>query len=79
MALLKRLKYEGHRTLVFSQSRVMLDMLQKALKRDKVRCSHIDGSIASAAKRQAIVERFQKDIRIGVLLLSSQVRICEMA
>ena len=74
MALLKRLKAEGHRTLVFSQSRVMLDTLQKACKRDKVRSVRIDGSIVSAAKRQAIVERFQQDKRIPVFLLSSQVR-----
>lgn len=73
MGLLKRLKAEGHRTLVFSQSRVMLDTLQKACKRDKLRSVRIDGSIVSAAKRQAIVDRFQQNKRIPVFLLSSQV------
>ena len=33
--LLQQLKTEGHRTLVFSQSRKMLDIIQKVLK-DKV-------------------------------------------
>jgi Helicase conserved C-terminal domain len=73
MALLKKLKAEGHRTLVFSQSRVMLDTLQKACKRDKLRCVRIDGSVVSAAKRSAIVQRFQTDESLSVFLLSSQV------
>jgi superfamily II DNA/RNA helicase len=73
MALLKRLKLGGHRTLVFSQSRVMLDTLQKALKREKLKCVRIDGQIKMAAQRQVIVEQFQTDDRIPVFLLSSQV------
>ena len=75
MALRKRLTSEGHRTLVFSQSRVMLDSLQEACARDELRSVRVDGSIGSAAKRQAVVERFQQDTSIPVFLLSSQVRM----
>ena len=34
MDLLKRLSMDGHRTLVFSQSRKMLDIIEKLLKTD---------------------------------------------
>ena len=37
ISLLTNLKREGHRTLVFSQSRKMLDIIEKVLK-NQVRC-----------------------------------------
>ena len=75
VALLKKLIKEGHDTLVFSQSIVMLDLLQKALKRLKIRCCRIDGSIAQPAKRQQIIDKFQDDRRLKVFLLTSGVRV----
>ena len=51
LALLDNLVAEGHRTLVFSQSRVMLDILQAAIKQRKWRFLRIDGSVASATDR----------------------------
>lgn len=39
--LLQRLKSEGHRTLVFSQSRKMLDIIQKVLNDKVCFCSRI--------------------------------------
>lgn len=74
MALVKRLRADGHRTLVFSQSRVMLDVLQAACRRERVRCVRIDGSITSAARRQDVVDKFQRNHRIPVFLLTSQAR-----
>lgn len=42
---------QGHRTLVFSQSRVMLDILQAAIKEAGWRFLRLDGSVTSAAER----------------------------
>lgn len=73
LALLRNLVAEGHRTLVFSQSRVMLDILETGVRAEGWRLCRIDGSIASAAERQARVEAFQSDLGIPVFLLTSQV------
>ncbi len=43
----------GHRTLLFSQSRVMLDVIAAALAGRGVPFLRIDGAVASAAERQA--------------------------
>jgi len=42
---------QGHRTLVFSQSRVMLDILQSAIRAAGWRFLRLDGSVASASDR----------------------------
>lgn len=42
---------QGHRTLVFSQSRVMLDILQLAITAANWAFLRLDGSITSAADR----------------------------
>lgn len=73
MALLRHLVGAGHRTLVFSQSRVMLDILQAAIVQERWRFCRVDGSVASAAERQARVESFQTDPSVPVFLLTSQV------
>lgn len=52
MGLLPELVARGHRTLVFSQSRVMLDILQAAISQKGYTFCRIDGSVASAADRQ---------------------------
>jgi SNF2 family DNA or RNA helicase len=79
MALLHKLKQGGHRALVFSQSRVMLDVLQKACKRELIKCARIDGSITSARDRQWVVDTFQREKDITALLLTSQVQhLCNL-
>lgn len=52
IALLKELIEAGHRALIFSQSRVMLDILQAAIQDRGYTFCRIDGSIASTAERQ---------------------------
>ncbi len=49
LALLDELVSGSHRVLVFSQSRLMLDILAGSLKHAYLR---IDGSVSSAAERQ---------------------------
>lgn len=52
MRLLAELVAKGHRTLIFSQSRVMLDILQAAIIQQSYQFRRIDGSISSATERQ---------------------------
>jgi hypothetical protein len=63
---------KGHRTLIFSQSRVMLDGLQAALSSAGHRLCRIDGGVATA-ERARLVAKFQGDATIPVFLLSSAV------
>jgi len=70
--LVKKLVADGHRTLVFSQSRVMLDILEAALKTESWNYCRVDGSLSSQ-DRQERVEMFQTRTDIPVFLLTSQV------
>lgn len=51
VALLAELMQGGHRTLVFSQSRVMLDIIQAATRDQSWPCLRIDGTVTSAQER----------------------------
>ncbi len=64
--LIARLIAEGHRTLLFSQSRVMLDVIGSVLAARGVAFLRIDGTIASAAERQA---RLHVQIFFGFFLI----------
>lgn len=70
--LLKILIPAGHRTLIFSQSRKMLDILEASLKAANWQFCRIDGSVPTD-ERQARVNVFQNDHSIQVFLLTSQV------
>lgn len=52
-ALVKELHSKGHRTLIFSQSRVMLDIMGSELRRMELAFLRIDGTL-SGAQREAI-------------------------
>ena len=56
--LLPRLKEDGHRILLFSQFKIMLDIIEDYLNLRKFKCERIDGSI-TGLKRQAAIDRFQ--------------------
>ena len=51
MALLTELIAGGHRVLVFSQSRVMLDILQAAIAQRAWAFLRIDGTVVSSSQR----------------------------
>jgi SNF2 family DNA or RNA helicase len=57
LKLVHRLHYAGHRTLIFSQSRLMLDILQRVLAHYRFASHRIDGSVKSA-ERQRIIDEF---------------------
>ncbi|KAL3915090.1 MAG: hypothetical protein SGILL_005808, partial [Bacillariaceae sp.] len=56
--LLPRLKQDGHRILLFSQFKIMLDILEDYLDAREYKFERIDGSI-TGHKRQSAIDRFQ--------------------
>eukprot|EP00934_Nitzschia_sp_Nitz4_P009022 Nitzschia sp. Nitz4//scaffold97_size77645//18109//25086//NITZ4_005513-RA/size77645-augustus-gene-0.24-mRNA-1//1//CDS//3329560641//9012//frame0 len=56
--LLPRLKENGHRVLLFSQFKIMLDVLEDYLHCKGLKFERIDGSI-TGHRRQAAIDRFQ--------------------
>ncbi|XP_069796561.1 DNA excision repair protein ERCC-6-like isoform X2 [Narcine bancroftii] len=72
LGLLERLREEGHRTLVFSQSRKMLDIIQRVLKVRGFALARMDGTL-SLLERQKVLESFQNCSKSSVFLLTTQV------
>jgi len=56
--LLPRLKENGHRVLIFSQFKIMLDILEDYLLAREMKFERIDGSI-TGHKRQQAIDRYQ--------------------
>ena len=76
--LLPRLKENGHRVLIFSQFKIMLDVLEDYLHTREVNFERIDGSI-TGNKRQQAIDRFQTPDKEGstrespfIMLLSTR-------
>ena len=71
------LKEEGHRVLLFSQFKIMLDLIEDYLVSRGMKMERIDGSI-TGQKRQQAIDRFQaKDAPKGseppfIMLLSTR-------
>ncbi|CAG9465715.1 unnamed protein product [Pedinophyceae sp. YPF-701] len=73
VSLCEELVARGHRTLVFSQSRKMLDILEADVRARGWRFCRIDGTVSSVKARQAEVDKFQSDTNIPLFLLTSGV------
>ncbi|XP_067084863.1 DNA excision repair protein ERCC-6-like [Osmerus mordax] len=71
--LLLRLKEEGHRTLVFSQSRKMLDIIERVLVNKGFKVMRVDGTVIHLVERERRISLFQTDKRYSVFLLTTQV------
>jgi hypothetical protein len=74
--LLPRLKANGHRVLVFSQFKIMLDILEDYFHEREFKAERIDGSI-TGKKRQMAIDRFQSPATEGkeapfVMMLSTR-------
>ncbi len=65
--LINEAQQGGHRTLVFSQFVSMLQLIKAALDADGVAYEYIDGD---TKERQARVDRFNKDEKVPVFLIS---------
>lgn len=70
--LLIRLKHSGHRTLVFSQSTKMLDVIEKVFTQSSVSYLRIDGSTAGNLRQKAVDDFNDCDNRIDAMLLSTK-------
>ncbi|XP_058261939.1 helicase SRCAP isoform X2 [Hemibagrus wyckioides] len=69
--LLRKLKYEGHRVLIFTQMTRMLDILEQFLNYHGHIYLRLDGS-TRVEQRQALMERFNADRRIFCFILSTR-------
>ncbi|KAL0045080.1 hypothetical protein WJX82_007731 [Trebouxia sp. C0006] len=58
--LLPKLKAEGHKVLIFSQFKIMMDVLEDSLRLRKYPVERIDGSVSSR-DRQAAIDRYSKN------------------
>ncbi|XP_069842841.1 DNA excision repair protein ERCC-6-like [Dendropsophus ebraccatus] len=70
--LLNKLREGGHKTLVFSQSRKMLDMIDRILNNQGFKVMRIDGTV-SLLDREKRISMFQTNRSYSVLLLTTQV------
>ncbi|XP_010971891.1 DNA excision repair protein ERCC-6-like [Camelus bactrianus] len=73
MDLLKRLRDEGHQTLVFSQSRRILNIIERLLKNRCFKILRIDGTITHLVEREKRISLFQQNKDYSVFLLTTQV------
>ena len=69
--LLRRLQAEGHRALIFTQMKKVLDILEQFLNIHGHRYLRLDGS-TKIEHRQMLTERFNTDNRILAFILSSR-------
>ncbi|NXQ88866.1 ERC6L protein, partial [Nyctibius grandis] len=73
VGLLERLREEGHRTLVFSQSRKMLDIIERVLSSRQFKIMRIDGTVTHLTEREKRINTFQSNKDYSIFLLTTQV------
>lgn len=71
--LLKILIEDKQKILLFSTSTKFLDIIEKLLDKNKIRFCRLDGKITSNDQREQIVQRFQRDKKLPLMLLTVQV------
>uniref|UniRef100_A0A0E0KXA0 Protein CHROMATIN REMODELING 24 n=1 Tax=Oryza punctata TaxID=4537 RepID=A0A0E0KXA0_ORYPU len=72
LPLLRNLVEEGHYVLIFSQTRVMLNLIQDALSIESHKFLRIDGT-TKLSERKKILKDFQEGLDSPILLLTSHV------
>lgn len=73
LQLLTILRDEGHCTLLFSQSRKILDIIQRILTNRHFKIARLDGTVNKLCERERIVANFQTKNDVDVFLLTTQV------
>uniref|UniRef100_S4RUA7 Excision repair cross-complementation group 6 n=1 Tax=Petromyzon marinus TaxID=7757 RepID=S4RUA7_PETMA len=71
-ALLRMWRRQGHRVLLFTQSRQMLDILEKFVQGEGYSYMKMDGT-TSIATRQPLIDKFNKDESMFMFLLTTHV------
>jgi hypothetical protein len=69
--LLPKLRKDGHRVLIFSQFRMMLDLIEDYLDSMGYGYERVDGSVVGK-KRQAAIDRYTQNDNLFVMLLSTK-------
>lgn len=69
--LMRQLSEGGHRVLIFTQMTKVLDILEKFLNYHGYRYLRLDGA-TKVEQRQALTERFNRDVRITAFILSTR-------
>lgn len=69
--LLRKFKEEGARTLIFSQFRMILNILERVLNTIEISFLRIDGE-TKTDERQPLIDQFYADKSIGVFLLTTK-------
>ncbi|GMI08221.1 hypothetical protein TrLO_g380 [Triparma laevis f. longispina] len=64
-------KEQGHRVLIFSQTRMMLNLIQKFVERKGFNFKRMDGN-TNVAARQGLVDKFNNDESIFGMLLTTK-------
>lgn len=70
--LLPKLQADGHKVLIFSQFRIMLDVLQDYIELRKFKYERIDGAITGKRRQQAIDKYSAPNSPIFIMLLSTR-------
>jgi len=73
MILLKKLKEEKHRILIFSQSTKVLDLIEALLDENNYTYLRIDGSVTKMTERQSRIDEFNTNRQYFCFLLTTQV------
>eukprot|EP01083_Nonionella_stella_P117401 349841_1 len=72
MKLLENLREEGHRSLIFSQSKKMLNVIEECLCLERMKYLRIDGDVTQTRDRQELIQLFNRDDSIFCFLLTTQ-------
>ncbi|XP_065668776.1 DNA excision repair protein ERCC-6-like isoform X4 [Hydra vulgaris] len=73
VCLMDNLKAENHRTVIFSQSIKMLDIIQKVLSELGHLILRVDGRMKNPQDRENVLDKFKEDLRYNVLLMTTQI------
>ncbi|XP_059404484.1 DNA excision repair protein ERCC-6-like [Carassius carassius] len=73
VSLMECLREEGHRTLIFSQSRKMLDIIAYVLRKRNFQILRLDGTVTKLDERERRIKLFQAKKRYTIFLLTTQV------
>ncbi|GLV36166.1 Imitation SWI [Carabus blaptoides fortunei] len=71
-ALLKIWKRQGHRVLLFTQSRAMIDIFEEFLTQQEYKFLKMDGA-TTISNRQPLIDKFNQDSSYNVFLLTTRV------
>lgn len=70
--LLQNHKNTGHRTVIFSQSKKMLDIIQAVIQVRRYRFLRLDGDVTKSKDRQRMINKFNQDKSYFCFLITTQ-------